>query len=80
MQKPLALQKLLANVAVQNYSNFIFNEKYKLVLLNFKIKNLFCYSICNYVIAYLSTYILYIRNKIKENTKSVMNKHVIKQI
>ena len=79
MQKPLPLQKLLANVAVQNYSNFIFNEKYKLVLLNFKIKNLFCY-ICNYVIAYLSTYILYIRNKIKENTKSVMNKHVIKQI
>ena len=78
MQKPLPLQKLLANVAVQNYSNFIFNEKYKLVLLNFKIKNLFCY-ICNYVIAYLSTYILYIRNKIKEN-KSVMNKHVIKQI
>ena len=34
MQKPLALQKLLANVAVQNYSKIIFNENYKLV--NFK--------------------------------------------
>ena len=39
MQKPLALQKLLANVAVQNYSKIIFNENYKLV--NFKNKKSF---------------------------------------
>ena len=53
MQKPLALQKLLANVAVQNYSKIIFNENYKLV--NFKNKKSFQTLIRNYVIAYLST-------------------------
>ena len=59
MQKPLPLQKLLANVAVQNYSKIIFNEKYKL-LVNFKNKKSFLSLIRNYVIAYLSTYYTYV--------------------